>query len=95
MAENRTDIVSVLLDKGAKTDLSDTWGNTPLSDALANQRVQIAAALIGKGVHARSAAVVVKLYRVHERTSDLFFASVAYPYHVQVLVWETRANFHW
>ena len=51
MAENCTEIVSALLDKGAKTDLSDTWGNTPLSDALSNQRVDIAAALIGKGVH--------------------------------------------
>lgn len=52
VGENRTDIVTSLLDKGAKTDLSDTWSNTPLSDALTNQRVDIAAALIGKGMHA-------------------------------------------
>lgn len=61
VAENRTEIVSVLLDKGAKTDLSDTWGRTPLSDALTNQRVDIAAALIGKGVYACSAGGVAVL----------------------------------
>lgn len=57
VGENRTDIVSVLLDKGAKTDISDTWGNTPLSDALTNHRVDIAAVLIGKGVCLRVAVV--------------------------------------
>jgi ankyrin repeat protein len=50
VSENRTDIVMVLLDKGASTDQKDTWGRTPLSDALSNQRVDIAAALMGKGV---------------------------------------------
>lgn len=50
VAENRTDVVHVLLDKGSKTELFDTWGNTPLSDALTNHRVEISAALMGKGV---------------------------------------------
>lgn len=50
VAENRTEIVRVLLDKGAKTDISDTWRSTPLLDALSNRRVEIAAILIGKGL---------------------------------------------
>jgi ankyrin repeat protein len=51
VSENRTEIVKVLLEKGASTEQKDIWGQTPLSDALKHQRSDIAAALTGKGVH--------------------------------------------
>jgi ankyrin repeat protein len=50
VSEKRTDVVKVLLDKGALTEQMDTWGRTPLSNALNSHSVDIVAALTSKGV---------------------------------------------
>jgi potassium channel len=47
VSENRTDVVSVLLEKGAKVDTVDTWGNTALSDGLTHHRLEICKCLVG------------------------------------------------
>ena len=44
-AEGFLQCTSVLLQHGAKADVQDRWGNTPLSEAQANERGDVAAAL--------------------------------------------------
>jgi hypothetical protein len=51
VSENRTEIVKVLLDKGASTEQQDIWGCTPLLESLSGHRTPIAEALISKGAH--------------------------------------------
>jgi potassium channel len=49
VSEGQLDVVVVLLDKGARVDIIDNWGNTPLHDALSHNQFAIAQKLVAKG----------------------------------------------
>lgn len=49
VSEGQHDVVVVLLEKGARVDVVDTWGHTPLHDALDHNEFAIAQKLVAKG----------------------------------------------
>lgn len=49
MAEGQTEIARLLLEKGAKTDVVDRWGTTPLLEALSINALAVAEMLIARG----------------------------------------------
>lgn len=49
ISEKKSEVVMMLLDKGAKWNVVDTWGTCPLREALSIDELSIAEALCAKG----------------------------------------------
>jgi potassium channel len=49
VVEGQLEVVRLLLEKGAKVDVLDRWGSSPLSEALSNNKLSIAELLLFKG----------------------------------------------
>lgn len=61
ISEKRPEVVTLLLDKGAKWNVVDTWGMCPLQEALSIDELNIAEALCAKGAKLQTISVLALL----------------------------------